>query len=802
MPPNTRHQIGASVEELLGTAEEFNQNELPTLRAVLRHGLFLQEKAQLEEDRDRRNFPLDQLVKDIRRDVVSLWSRANNLFQPPVIFADSSIERKIMVAWKTAVETGKGKKKAKDKDKFFDKLDFLFDIASCSCVISPCVDVACPGCSETVHHSCKCVREKKIPKKELAFMRSMREKRPSGKRASMMMSGNDQQETKRQRRLEERKENENDRALKLEEKKRQQDLELKSRKEEQEEDEGLTKDKTEKSNVMLENQNQQAEIVNIGDQAPTQKRNMMPITQTALAAVRYNVTNRQAAAVSSGFLHDLIKAGVVPPGNEHLAVDPKKLHRARETIMRELQASADKHSGENDIICLMVDARIDRTKVRKYNEETNKYYNTEEKEEHYTMTDETGKYLGHFTKETPDEDSNMTPSESVAHQIFDWCVEYGVDETLNFIAGDSTNSNTGHKGGVFFFLEQFLNRRLFWLVCQLHTNELKLRRLINITDGKTNSKDGFTGDLGKMLPLVSDMERNFSFSALQEKEPVVNLDEDIVKELSTDQKYSHRIMKAIHTGNLDMDLACMSPGTICHSRWLTTANTFCLMWVSKHGLKGKLLTRLRDIVSFIVQVYYPCWFKIKVCHSWVDGPDNVLYELSCLRTQKKSVRDVVEKVVRSSAWFAHSECVLITMLCSNDVEERSWAVDKILFIRDGGELGDKSPRPRKLPLLNLQAETLVDLIDWEGATEPVLTSDLTKEELDKFRGAEMKVPYLCNHTQGVERAIKEVTEASAAVYGADRRDGFIRGRAAHRELMPRLNSKQDLAKLKDFAFKK
>ena len=68
-----------------------------------------------------------------------------------------------------------------------------------------------------------------------------------------------------------------------------------------------------------------------------------------------------------------------------------------------------------------------------------------------------------------------------------------------------------------------------------------------------------------------------------------------------------------------------------------------------------------------------------------------------------------------------------------------------------------------------------------------MTTKLTNKELDKIRKTEIKVPYLCNHTQGVERAIKEVTEASAAVYGTERRDGFIRGRAAHRELMPRLN---------------
>jgi hypothetical protein len=38
-----------------------------------------------------------------------------------------------------------------------------------------------------------------------------------------------------------------------------------------------------------------------------------------------------------------------------------------------------------------------------------------------------------------------------------------------------------------------------------------------------------------------------------------------------------------------------------------------------------------------------------------------------------------------------------------------------------------------------------------------------------------------------------VTAAASTVYGADRLDGFIRGRALHRELIPKINSKLDLA---------
>ena len=55
----------------------------------------------------------------------------------------------------------------------------------------------------------------------------------------------------------------------------------------------------------------------------------------------------------------------------------------------------------------------------------------------------------------------------------------------------------------------------------------------------------------------------------------------------------------------------------------------------------------------------------------------------------------------------------------------------------------------------------------------------------------MEVPYYPVHTQAIERAVKEVTEASAAVNGFERRDGWVRAQAKNRELMPKPTSKQD-----------
>ena len=92
---------------------------------------------------------------------------------------------------------------------------------------------------------------------------------------------------------------------------------------------------------------------------------------------------------------------------------------------------------------------------------TRKFYSSVKKKDLYTMTDEDGHFLHHFFKNPLPEDSNISSSQSVALQLYQWCIKYGVTDTLKFIGGDSTNSNTGHKGGMFHFLENYLDRRLY-----------------------------------------------------------------------------------------------------------------------------------------------------------------------------------------------------------------------------------------------------------------------------------------------------------------------------------------------------
>ena len=85
------------------------------------------------------------------------------------------------------------------------------------------------------------------------------------------------------------------------------------------------------------------------------------------------------------------------------------------------------------------------------------------------MIDWDGNFLEHFIKEKLPEDSSRFLAQALALQVFEWCTEYGLSDTLEFIAGDSNNYYMGYEGDPFPYLEVYQDRMLFWIMCQLHT---------------------------------------------------------------------------------------------------------------------------------------------------------------------------------------------------------------------------------------------------------------------------------------------------------------------------------------------
>ena len=95
----TRHASSSSLSDFLGPGKELVPSQVPTLRAALQLGLYLQGERENQEELDKRNYPLNELKKDVTLKVMGQWEKANPLFKPTIISQTRSIEKRLLKEW-------------------------------------------------------------------------------------------------------------------------------------------------------------------------------------------------------------------------------------------------------------------------------------------------------------------------------------------------------------------------------------------------------------------------------------------------------------------------------------------------------------------------------------------------------------------------------------------------------------------------------------------------------------------------------------------------------------------------------
>ena len=152
-----------------------------------------------------------------------------------------------------------------------------------------------------------------------------------------------------------------------------------------------------------------------------------------------------------------------------------------------------------------------------------------------------------------------------------------------------------------------------------------------------------------------------------------------------------------------------------------------------------------------------------------------------------------------SAYHAHPENILLSMLADDNKDVRVKAVGEISKMRnssDHPDKGDISVRKFIVPDLNYNCKNYYDMIDFKKVTmyEPNLTADMTLADLENIKVEKLVVKKFSNNNQGVERLVKQTSRACQRVVGWERRDGYLRASAKSRALMPKFDSKQDYHK--------
>ena len=681
----------------------------------------------IKDNKYKRN---KDVIPDVSEALTEIWKKASIPVQPI-----KNVKTKLLRLVEEASVVSKQGMDATKSKKFISSLGQLFDIAGCQC-------------ADLLH--CKCEKNKKVPHREHEFLIDQRTGR------HMKIGGVD---VKTSQMIKKRKIRE-DRFQ-----------------ERREEEESQKKKREEKTTITDEAFGEETSSSDISDDEwkkvfARTENNIIPIPTIAMEADRHSVSNRAAAAISTAALFDY---GIINSEDRSHVIDHHKVWRARQKLRRNLTESECLR--DKEITALFFDGRRDTTLTK--NEKGNKWYGAKEIQDHYVLVGEPGTfYLDHLTIE-------RGTGAGIADGLMKWLVENDIKNEIKAVGADSTATNTGYKNGAIRGLECQLHHPLQWIICSLHLNELPLRHLCRKYIGPTESGTQWKGPLGTALTTCETLPVSPNgFHCIAKGAPLPNVD---VNELSRDQAYLYRIISAIRSGVIDNDLLHMKPGPISHARWLTTASRICRLYVATEKPNNDLYV----LTEFVVCHYGPIWFHIKFSPKCMEGSKHLLEQINLLQILQPASEAIAWQTIQRNSYWAHQENVILAMLADVDQKNRKLAIDRIKKIREI-TVYEEEIRYFRPPKINKSAKNLTDLLppEEECRYEPPLTMHLSNANLQNIINEPLSVDIPC-HSQGVERCVRMVTEASGEVYGKEARDGYIRAVLKSRDFMPSFETKRD-----------
>ena len=392
-----------------------------------------------------------------------------------------------------------------------------------------------------------------------------------------------------------------------------------------------------------------------------QKRSSL--REVAVTCERFGVSDKAGAAIATVTLKTF---GIATDTNKTNVIDYSKLRRERQKYREEIQKDEELQFGAVDEI--YIDVRKDATFISV--KQGNSYHRKTIIEKHYVLVGEPCEFS--ITHVTP---TNGTDKQ-ITQAIYNASEKISMNDRLKVIRTDGTATMTGKKSGCIASLETKLGHPLQWIACLLHLNELPLRHIFQQFDGSTKGLDSFSGMIGKQL------NGGVSSWTIDNFQPIPNdrfpiLPDEAIENLSSDQYYGLLMYQGVMKGIVDTDLKYLEVGGLCHSRWLTLGCRILRYYVSK----SKPSRNLQILAEYLVRIYFPWWFRIKLHNRITEDSKHFFYMLRLISNFSNAVvNDVGVKVLQNNAFFAHHENILLAMLRDNDLNIRAMAVDKILQI--------------------------------------------------------------------------------------------------------------------------
>ena len=98
------------MSNVVGTGKNLLPSDLPTVRDMLMYGLLQRELSEV----NKRNYSVDQLVKDMMEALQARWLTANAQLKVPVTNHPETISRKLKALWEEADVHWEGQAKGQE----------------------------------------------------------------------------------------------------------------------------------------------------------------------------------------------------------------------------------------------------------------------------------------------------------------------------------------------------------------------------------------------------------------------------------------------------------------------------------------------------------------------------------------------------------------------------------------------------------------------------------------------------------------------------------------------------------------
>jgi hypothetical protein len=286
--------------------------------------------------------------------------------------------------------------------------------------------------------------------------------------------------------------------------------------------------------------------------------------------------------------------------------------------------------------------------------------------------------------------------EAQAAAVYSALDDWNLKNQVNFMAFDTTSSNTGIKAGACTLLEQKMGKQLVALACRHHIHELVAAKAF-----ETLIEPSTSGPQIKLFQRFSSAWsaiNSAEFESGTSDEQLASLLDPIKVKMLTFLKnqlltfqprddYKELLHLAIlFLGDADVSTTIHAPGAYHRARWMSKL-IYCFkiyLFRSQFKLTSRELSGLQQFNLFIVSVYLQAWY---LCPSAASAPRQDLQMLQKLVEYKQlneRVANAALNTFRRHLWYI-SEITVGLAFFDDDVPVETKVLMVAALMREGGD---------------------------------------------------------------------------------------------------------------------